>query len=318
MLRSLLFSLLTLAGGQASAQSSDAAALRVLATLPTYGSLAQALGGPWVDVVTLCRPGQDVHGVSATPAVMARARHADLLLYTGLDAEDWLEPLLRASDNADLLPGSPRALVLSDGIALKQVPAVLSRASGDVHAFGNVHVWTDPYHVRTMAGRIKDALVTALPEHADEIRARHAAFHERLTRALIGWLTEFRDLAGQGVVVHHPSWIYLLDRFGLVQAATLEPKPRVAPTAAHLDALVDQVKREQLKVIVREPFQFVDAAEFVAERTGARVLELSTHPGFPEGTEDVIDHFEHNLTALREALRGEPAPTGNSPAESQR
>jgi zinc/manganese transport system substrate-binding protein len=279
--------------------------LKVLATLPTYGSLAQTIGGDLVEVITVCRPGQDVHGVSPTPSMMARARGADLVLCTGLDAETWLEPLLRASGNGELLPGSAGYVALSDGIPLKEVPAVLSRAAGDVHAWGNTHVWTDPYHVRGMAARVRDVLVDTLPTHADALSARHAAFHERMTRALIGWLTEFKTLRGEGVVTYHTSWIYLAERFGLERVGTVEPKPRVAPTAGHLEALVETMIERGTRVIVREPWQFPDAAQFVAQRTGATVLVLSTHPGYPEGTEDVVDHFEHNLSALRAALKGE-------------
>ena len=83
---------------------------------------------------------------------------------------------------------------------------------------------------------------------------------------------------------------------------TVEPKPRVAPTARHLDALVDAMKEADVKVVLREPYQDPKAAEFVAEATGATVLELSTHPGFPEGIDGIIEHFDYNLAALAAAF----------------
>ena len=66
--------------------------LAVIATLPTYADLAEEIGGELVAVTTICRPGQDVHAVSATPSLVERIRDADLLLYTGLDLELWLDP----------------------------------------------------------------------------------------------------------------------------------------------------------------------------------------------------------------------------------
>ena len=191
---------------------------------------------------------------------------------------------------------------------LKEVPSKVDRSQGDVHAFGNPHVWTDPLAVRTMAAHVKDALVAALPAHAAEIEARHKAFHDRITAALVDWLTRYKGLKGRKVVVYHKAWAYFLDRFGLVEVEALEPKPRVAPTAAHLAEVIETMKATGAKVILREPWSSPDAADFVAKAVDGRVVEIATHPGFPDGTDDILDHFEHNLRALADALGLTVAP----------
>lgn len=284
------------------ATSAAVETLKIIATLPTYGDLAQEIGGDLVDVTVICRPTQDMHLVGATPSLMARVQHADMVLYTGLDAEPWLDPMLRGSGNFNLLPGSSGAVTMSDGVQVKEVPSVLTRSEGDIHAYGNPHVWTDPLAVRVMAATLKDALVKALPNHATEIEARYKDFNDRLTKALVGWLTQYSRLKGKKVVTFHLSWPYFLDRFGIETVGTIEPKPRVAPTASHLQELIDTMKAEKVRVIIREPFQDPEATDFVARATGATVLELQTHPdGTPE-TQGIIAHFEHNLKELAAAL----------------
>ena len=291
--------------GRAQDDGAPPPPLKVLASVPTYGALATEIGAGLVDVYVPTRPGQDMHTVTATPSIMARVRDTDLVLHTGLDAEFWLEPLLRGSGNTRLL-GDPRRMVaLSDGIRLLEVPTEVSRRAGDIHAFGNVHVWADPLNVRIMAARVKDALVALRPGAEAAITARHAAFHERLTRALVRWLTDYQGLKGRPVVTYHRSWVYFLERFGLTDGGTVEPKPRVAPTASHLDELVTGMRAREVGVIIAEPFHSPEATDFLVERTGAKVLVLSTHPGFPEGdpaTADIVGHFEHNLAALAAAL----------------
>ncbi len=277
--------------------------LKVIATIPTYAELAKIIGGDHVEVVLLTRPAQDVHSVSATPSLMAKIIGADLCLHTGLDAELWLESLLQGSGNQHLLPGNPKSIDLSVGIPLKDVPAVVDRSRGDVHAYGNTHIWSDPYAVRSMAVQVRDALSAQLPDAQDDISARHAAFHTELTQSLVKWLTKYRSLQGQKVVVYHQSWVYFLERFGLEQVGTLEPKPRVAPTASHLAKLEGLMQQDEVHVILREPYQHPEAADHVARATGAQVLELSTHPGFPAGVDGLLEHFEHNLEALAEALK---------------
>ncbi|MBM3985087.1 MAG: zinc ABC transporter substrate-binding protein [Planctomycetes bacterium] len=291
-----------------AAEPAQEATLEVLATVPAYAALAHEIGGPLVRVTTLCRSTQDIHGVTATPSLVERIRDADLLLYTGLDAEMWLDPMLRASGNLALLPGGARAVVMSDGVTLREVPAQVDRSQGDVHALGNPHVWTDPLALRVMAAHVRDALMAALPGQAAEIEARHAAFHRELTAHLISWLTRYAGLKGQPVVVHHRSWGYLLERFGLREVDALEPKPRVTPTASHLAEVVDEMRHDGVKVVIREPWQAPDAAEFVARETGARVVELSTHPEPCENGADLLAHFERTLGTLAQALGVEPAP----------
>jgi zinc/manganese transport system substrate-binding protein len=278
-----------------------AKALKVVATVPTYGALAREIGGNLVEVTTICRSTQDVHNVAPTPSLVERMRDADMLLYTGLDLEIWLDPMMRASGNLDLIPGGSKTVLMSDGLSLKEVPSVVDRSKGDVHAFGNPHVWTDPLAVRLMAQHVRDALVTALPEHKDEIEARYKAFHDKLTAALVDWLTRYAPLKGKPIVVYHKSWIYLLERFGLEEAESLEPKPRVAPTASHLQEVIQAMKEDGAKVILREPWQAPDAADFVAGQTGAVVIELAQFPDPCTDGADLINYFEHALSTLASA-----------------
>lgn len=297
LLTVLCFGLLAFGAGPLPAPK-----LKIVATIPTYAALAEEIGGDLVEVTTICRPGQDVHGVAATPSLVERIRDADLLLYTGLDLEGWLDPMLRGSGNLDLLPGNPRAIEMSVGCKLKDVPSMVDRSKGDIHAMGNPHVWTDPIAVRTMSSHVRDALVAALPDSKDVFTAREKAFHDKLTAALVDWLTRYSVLKDGKVVVHHKSWAYFLERFGMVEDASLEPKPRVAPTASHLAEVIDTIGKDGVKVVIREPWQAPDAADFVSEATGAKVLELSSHPDASGKGAGILDHFEHNLHAIAEAM----------------
>ena len=300
----LLFAPLVLALAAQAAPPREPAEkpLKVIATIPAWGALAREIGGGLVEVTTLCRPSQDVHSVAATPALIERLRDADLLLYTGLDLELWLDPMMRAAGNLELLPGGARAVQLSEGLQLKDVPSTVDRSKGDVHAFGNPHVWTNPLALRVAAQHVADALAAARPAHKAEIEAHRKAFHEKLTAALVDWLRRYAPLKGRPVVVYHRSWIYLLDRFGLVEAGSLEPKPRVAPTASHLQAVIELIRRDGVKVILREPWQAPDAADFVAGQTGAKVLELAQFPEPCESGADLIGWYEHTLAAIAEAM----------------
>jgi len=65
---------------------------------------------------------------------------------------------------------------------------------------------------------------------------------------------EAAPLRGVPIVVHHKAFTYLENWLGLEEVAQLEPKPCVKPTSAHLVEVLDQLKQQPAKTIVRTPY----------------------------------------------------------------
>ena len=107
-------------------------------------------------------------------------------------------------------------------------------------------------------------------------------------------------------VSYHQDLIYLADRFGLELVGTIETKPGVPATPGHLEELVDTMKREQVKLVIREVAYEMPLAQTVAERTGARVATISTLAGGLPGTQTYVESIEANLKALLGALQAAP------------
>jgi len=110
-------------------------------------------------------------------------------------------------------------------------------------------------------------------------------------------------LKGAKVVVYHPQWIYVLNRFGLTQAATLEDRPGIPASPAHLAHVIRQMKEERIRVIIVEPWNDVKLATRVAEEAGAKAVVLASMVGGVKGTDSYIAALDHNVNALAQALR---------------
>src|SRR4249919_253614 len=120
----------------------------VFATVPEWGSLAQELGGDKVKVYTATNALQDPHHVEARPSLIARARSADLVVATGAELEiGWLPLILQQAGNPRLRPGQPGYFEAAGFVALRDKPARLDRAEGDVHPAGDPHIQTDPRNI---------------------------------------------------------------------------------------------------------------------------------------------------------------------------
>src|SRR5512135_3379640 len=121
------------------------AKLDVVATTPDFGSIAKAIGGDKVDVLTLAKPTEDPHFVDAKPSFIVKLNRADALIEGGAELEiGWLPRLLEDARNRKLDAGAAGRILCSQGIQLLEIPATLDRSKGDIHAAGNPHFMTDP------------------------------------------------------------------------------------------------------------------------------------------------------------------------------
>ena len=102
---------------------------------------------------------------------------------------------------------------------------------------------------------------------------------------------------------YHPQWIYVLNRFGLIQAATLEDRPGIPASPAHLAHVIRQMKEERIRVIIVEPWNDVKLATRVAEEAGAKAVVLASMVGGVKGADSFIGAIDHNVNALVTAMR---------------
>lgn len=278
-------------------------ALVVVATHPALASIVEQVGGPRVTVSSITLPTGDVHAVDARPSVFARLRDADAFVHSGLDLELWAVDAVKGSRNPKIQAGKPGDIDASAGIKLLDVPEAASRADGDVHLYGNPHYWMDPLNGKQIASTVAAALTAIDPDGAAAYLENRKRFEADINERLLKWLRKAIAFKNAPLVVYHDSLPYFTRRFGFQAAAFVEPKPRIPPTQAHLLSVLETMKARGVKVIVREPFHDRSATEFLAERSGAKVVTLSTMPGGIEGTATYQDLIERDLETVLEALR---------------
>jgi zinc/manganese transport system substrate-binding protein len=140
--------------------------LKVFATVPEWGALAQMLGTDKVKVFVATTAQQDPHQIQARPSLLARARTADLLIATGAELEEgWLPVLQRDSGNPKILPGQLGMLVASRYVQLLDILSAPDRSMGHVHASGNPHIQTDARNFIPIAHAIAERLIILDPAH---------------------------------------------------------------------------------------------------------------------------------------------------------
>jgi zinc/manganese transport system substrate-binding protein len=278
--------------------------LRVVTTIPDLKSLTEAVGGDFVDVDSLTRGTQNFHEAEVRPSMMLKLRRADAVVENGLDLDAWADVAIEGANNPQIVRGGRGRIEISQGVELLEVPtARVDRSMGDVHPRGNPHFSLDPGLAPVITRNIVEGLARLAPEHRAAFEQNRQAFLAQLEQRMTGWTKAMAPFRGSKVVVYHTDFIYLLTRFGLVQAAMVEDRPGIPASPQHLVNLIRLMKEEKIKVILVEPWNDVKLATRVAEEAGARALVMATSVGAVKGADNYLAAIDFNITALVKALQ---------------
>src|SRR5256885_3820186 len=184
--RTDMLSIIALLLGFVGHPTPPAAPVKVVTSLTTYASVAREIIGDRGRVSSIAVGDENPHYVQPKPSFVPTLAQADLFVTTGLDLELWVPALLDKANNPRIIEGGPGYVAAYQGIQLLDVPTSFSRAQGDIHVFGNPHIWTDPMNAVQIARNILTGLKRVSPENADYFSGREKDFEDRIYRALFG------------------------------------------------------------------------------------------------------------------------------------
>ena len=279
--------------------------LNVVTATEDAASISREVGGDRVEVTSIGRGYQDPHFIEPKPSFLLLLRKADLLEVIGLELEiGWLPPLLDQSRNNNIRPGQKGYLDLSQGVEILDRPSgTINRSMGDVHPLGNPHYWLDPANAVRMAIEVTNKLTELRPADGPYFAQRLNNFKVRMNDANKRWVAVMAPFRGAKIVTYHPSWPNFARHFGLEIAGTVEPKPGIPPSPSHTLEIINLIKDQKIKPIIMEPYFDRKTPDFIAEKTGAKVVVLFPSVGGKPGLDDYFKLFDYDVNELVKALR---------------
>jgi zinc/manganese transport system substrate-binding protein len=160
--------------------------VKVVTSLTTYAAIAREIIGDRGIVNSIANGDENPHYVQPKPSFIPMLSEADLFVTTGLDLELWVPALLDKANNPKVMEGGPGYVAAYAGIDLLDVPTSFSRAQGDIHVYGNPHIWTSPLNAVQIARNILTGLKRVSPENAEYCSLREKDFEDRMYRAVYG------------------------------------------------------------------------------------------------------------------------------------
>jgi ABC-type Zn2+ transport system substrate-binding protein/surface adhesin len=117
-----------------------------------------------------------------------------------------------------------------------------------------------------------------------------------------GWFALLSPYHGAELIADHNMWPYFAERYGLSVRGTLEPKPGIPPTTAHLGEIVNVMKANNVKAVLAAAYYDTRYADFVSQHTGAKVVPMAHQAGARPGTEEYLNMMDYNVRQLAAAL----------------
>ena len=261
------------------------ASVHVTAAYPYIGELAKTIARDKAEVSVIAQASSDPHFVTPRPSYIGILRNSDLLVLNGGDLEiGWIPPLLAQSNNPKIIQGASGYLDLSKYIKLIDKPTNLSRAGGDVHGDGNPHYSLDPHNMLTLAKVIMLKLSNLDPANKNSYHANYDAFAARWSEKLAQWDGKMEPCKNSKLIQHHELFNYFLNRYSISTVSTIEPLPGISPNSKHSMELINLIKSEKIKLIIQDDYHETKSAQFIADKSGAKVVVLPHDVGSLQNT----------------------------------
>ena len=291
--------------------------VRVAGTIFPPCDFVRQIGGEYVDVVQLLKPGMEPHSYEPSPADIIRIMDSDLFLYAGGESDVWVEEILEGSDRA---PVSCSLLDWVDPLEEETSEGMQVKEHHHEHAEGETdgvhleeteydeHVWTSPVNAQLLVEQIRDVLISLDPCR-EEIYEKNAAAYLEELRALDEDYRQMTENAKRKTLVFGDRFpfLYLVRTYGLEYYAAFPGcSGESEPSAATIAFLTDQVEEEGIPVVFQLELSNGRVADAIAEAAGAETEILhSCHTltvSEAERGETYLSLMRRNLEALRRAL----------------
>lgn len=243
----------------ACAPAASAKTLHVVASFTVLADVVQQVGGNHVQITSLVPPDGDPHEFEASPQDAENLRSADVTFISGEGLERWFEKLAKASG----YQGKP--VVASTGITLRQRER-RGKLSDDPH------VWNSPTNVQVWVTNIEKALIAADPADEADFKANAEHYVQELkdldleTRAKIASIPSAR----RKILTSHDALGYFGRDYGIEFLSPLGLSTETEASAADISKLIDQVRKEHVRIYFIETSNDSRLVQQIASATGAR------------------------------------------------
>jgi manganese/iron transport system substrate-binding protein len=233
--------------------------LKVATTFTIIADMARNVAGEAADVVSITKPGAEIHEYRPTPQDIVRAQGADLILWNGLNLELWFERFFTRLDDVP-------SVVVSEGVE------PLGIGDGPYSGKPNPHAWMSPTAALIYVENIRAAFVEADAPNADVYNANAKAYADQIRSISEPVKAALADVPEEQrwLVTSEGAFSYFARDFGLRELYLWPINADAQGTPRQVKRVIDTIREEGIPVVFSESTVSDKPARQVARETGAR------------------------------------------------
>ncbi|PWW32881.1 manganese/zinc/iron transport system substrate-binding protein [Paenibacillus pabuli] len=298
----VLVIVLTACSGSAETGGSEGK-VQVTATTGMIADVAREVGGAYVDVTGLMGPGVDPHLYKASQGDIRKLEQAKVIFYNGLHLEGKMTDILEKMSKSKIVTA------VSENIPVEELRS--GKDTGGTEY--DPHVWFDVSHWMHAAEAVRDTLVEADPEHAEEYKTQAEQYLMKLEALDSEVREKIQEIpeASRVLVTAHDAFGYFGQAYDMKVMGLQGISTAAEYGARDVSELRDYLVENNIKAVFVEssvPAKAMEAIIAGAAEKGHTVSiggELFSDAMGAEGTEEgtYIGMIRHNTQTIVEALK---------------
>ena len=231
--------------------------LKVVTTFTVIADIAQNIAGDAAEVVSITKPGAEIHGYQPTPRDLVRAFDADLILWNGLNLELWFEKFISQL-------GSANYYTVSEGIEPLEI------VEGAYVGFPNPHAWMGVKSVFVYIDNIEKALSIEDPQNAQVFRFNARRYKMKIRNIIDPLVEKLEQVPSdkRWLVTCEGAFSYFAKDFGLKELYLWPMNSEQIGTPKQIQKVIDGVRVNKIPVIFCESTVNTKPAQRVAQDAG--------------------------------------------------
>ena len=257
--------------------------LKVVTSISIIADWAAEIGDQLFNPVSIVSGAEDPHTYRLTPSEIDMLGQSDLFIIFGLSGlEPWVQSVIDAYPSLNVLSLANDEMMMVDPL------------TGDA----NPHIWMSPIQAKIFVQNITDEIISLDFEHRTQYESNRDSYLEELDELIVRIETDYyNNTKGLKVVVHHPSFLYLLDLLGVDRMGVIEEHEGSEPSAQHIQEIINLMIEENISTIVTQP-QIEEKLIFqIARDTNAKLAKLTPLLGV-ESIDNYIEMIEYDIYNL--------------------
>ena len=277
--------------------------LTIGVSLHPYYSWVKNIVDDGAEVVPIIAQGSDPHSYQPRPEDIRKINGLDAIVINGMGHDDYIEPMIKAAGNKNLMVIDPH----------KGVPLIPSHHK--IYDFEktdkkqkisyNSHTYIAINGAVQQIYNIANELAKLSPENSDRFRQNARTYTKSLRNMLAAALQKINSAKSDNlrIATVHDGYAYLLSDLGIEVRAVIQPRHGIEPSARQLQDTIKRIQQANVNVLFGELDYRKKYVDIIFDETGCRIYQLSHVSNGPYSKEKFALDMKKNLDTIVQAVQ---------------